>query len=363
MNQWPPPPAGYPSSSGDPYSTNTVGYATFSGYPSGSAQHSYSTQHNYGKTPPYGKQPPPAQPHGFDVEAQQAAIAASQFADVRIRSAFVRKVFSLVFLMLSVTIGVACVFLFVVPVREYVAGYDVPCSSALTSDKTVYQRGSDGTCFVYGDGRWLFWMSWGLTFVSLIALSCFGGLRRRVPWNYLALGFFTAVMSLQVGCIVAYWNLSVVLIAFAVTGGATVGIFLGALFIPWDFTKKKNALGIVSLVVLFVAIVTIIVGFFWSSKWWYLALSVVIALLFAAWLWFDIQLIVGKVRWCSKCVCMRGEEGGLVCTRCRFRSHSRGRHQGRYKMDPDEYVFGALTLYLDIVIMFLNILNVVGIAS
>jgi hypothetical protein len=61
--------------------------------------------------------------------------------------------------------------------------------------------------------------------------------------------------------------------------------------------------------------------------------------------------------------------------------------QGKYKMDPDEYIFGALSLYLDIVIMFrtlrlvfdllllyscgltpaalvsVNILNIVGIAS
>lgn len=264
------------------------------------------------------------------MEAQAAGQAAAQFADVRIRSGFVRKVFVMVFAMLAFTVGVAAVFLFVDPVREYVAGYDVPCSTAIRPDsKTVYQR-TDGSCFVYGDGRWLFYTSWALTLVSLIALVCFQPLRRRVPWNYLALAFFTGVMSLQVGCICAYWNLSVVLIAFAVTGAAVIGITLGALFIPWDFTKRGNALGMVSLVVFFVALATFLVGFFWISKWWYLALSVVIALLFAAWLWYDIQMIVGK---------------------------------GKYRMDPDEYIYGALTLYLDIVIMFLNILNIVGIAS
>ena len=172
-----------------------------------------------------------------------------------------RKVFILVFVMLAFTVGVAAVFLFVDPVREYVAGYDVPCASAFSeSQRTVYQR-SDGSCFVQGDGRWMFYTSWALTFVCLIALSCSEGLRRRVPWNYAALVLFTAVMSVQVGCICAYWNLSVVLIAFAVTGAAVVGITLGAILLPWDMTKRGNALGMVSLVVFFVALATFLVAF------------------------------------------------------------------------------------------------------
>lgn len=62
----------------------------------------------------------------------------------------------------------------------------------------------------------------------------------------------------------------------------------------------------------------------------HLALSVVIALLFAACLSYDLQIIVGK---------------------------------GNDRMNPEEYLFGASSLYLDIVMMFLNILNVVGIVS
>ena len=312
----PQPPAGYTS----PYSTGTAGWDAYGG---GNQEHQYAYQPQ-GSNP--SKPPQAAWSVGFDVEAQ----AASQFADLKIRSAFVRKVFILVFVMLAFTVGVAAVFLFVDPVREYVAGYDVPCASAFSeSQRTVYQR-SDGSCFVQGDGRWMFYTSWALTFVCLIALSCSEGLRRRVPWNYAALVLFTAVMSVQVGCICAYWNLSVVLIAFAVTGAAVVGITLGAILLPWDMTKRGNALGMVSLVVFFVALATFLVAFFWVSTWWWLALSVVIALLFAAWLWYDIQMIVGK---------------------------------GRNRMNPDEYIFGALSLYLDIVIMFLSILNVVGIGS
>jgi FtsH-binding integral membrane protein len=317
-NTNPPPPAGYPGA-GNPYTTSTSGY----GY---GQQQQQQPSYGYGTDPQYQKQPVANQ--SFDVEAQQAAYAASQFADVKIRSAFVRKVFALVFLQLAVTIGVAACFLFIDPLREYVAGKTVPCTSEL-GRTNIYVR-NDGTCYVYGDGRWLFYTSWALSLVSLIALMCSTTLRRRVPYNYLAMGWFTFVMSIQVGCIVAYWDLSVVLIAFAVTGGAVIGVTLGAMFIPWDFTTKGNILGMVSIVIFFTALVTFFVGFFYVSKWWYLTISVIIALLFAAWLWYDIQLVVGK---------------------------------GRYKADPDEYVFSAVQIYLDVVIMFLNILNVVGIAS
>ena len=47
------------------------------------------------------------------------------FAEDRVRKQFVRRVFSLVFIQLCITVGVACVFLFVQPVRVggWVAGW------------------------------------------------------------------------------------------------------------------------------------------------------------------------------------------------------------------------------------------------
>jgi protein lifeguard len=311
----PPPPAGYPT-----YNTNGNYYNQQTMYQQG-AQSSYG----YGS---YQQQPGKVQQQqqqAFDMEAQQAANAAAAFADLKIRSAFVRKVFLLVFCELAVTIGIASVFMFVQPVKEYVAGSTVPC----TPEPNVFLR-SDGTCYKVGDGRWVFYTSWALSLVTLIALMCSSTLRKRVPWNYMAMFWFTIVMSVQVGCIVAYWDLSVVLIAVAVTGGAVLGMTLAALFIPFDLTSKGHVLGMAAIVVFFTALITFFVGFFYISKWWYLTLSVIIALLFAAFLFYDIQMVVGK---------------------------------GKYKMSPDDYVFAAVQIYLDIVIMFLNILNIVGIAS
>lgn len=312
----PPPPAGYPM-----YTNAPNNYYYYNQQPMG--QQGGQSSYAYTTNSSYQEQGKPQQ--GFDVEAQHAANAAAAFADLKIRTAFVRKVFLLVLCELAVTIGIACVFMFVRPVKEYVAGYTVPC----TPEPNVFLR-SDGTCYKVGDGRWVFYTSWALSLVTLIALMCSNTLRRRVPWNYMAMFWFTIVMSVQVGCIVAYWDLSVVLIAVAVTGGAVLGVTMAALFIPFDLTSKGHILGMVAIVVFFTALITFFVGFFYVSKWWYLTLSVIIALLFAAFLFYDIQMVVGK---------------------------------GRYKLSPDEYVFAAVQIYLDIVIMFLNILNIVGIAS
>jgi hypothetical protein len=56
-------------------------------------------------TPP----PPPKKKiiDGYDAEAAQAAAFASAFAETKVRSAFVRKVFSLVLLQLAITIGIS----------------------------------------------------------------------------------------------------------------------------------------------------------------------------------------------------------------------------------------------------------------
>ena len=114
----------------------------------------------------------------------------------------------------------------------------------------------------------MFYASWALTLVTLIALMCSQTLRRKHPWNYISMIVFTGVMSVQVGCICAWWSLSVVLTAVAVTAAAVLGLTLAAVFIPWDITKRGNVLAMAGMVVFFIALVTFLVGFFYVNKWW-----------------------------------------------------------------------------------------------
>lgn len=59
---------------------------------------------------------------------------------------------------------------------------------------------------------------------------CSTSLRRKHPWNILALIAFTVVESVLVGCICSYWDVAVVLEAFAVTCAAVAGLTLVAIF-------------------------------------------------------------------------------------------------------------------------------------
>jgi hypothetical protein len=59
------------------------------------------------------------------------------------------------------------------------------------------------------EGQWVFWASWALALVMIIALSCSTRLRRRHPYNLIALFVFTAVMSVLVGAVCAYGNVQV----------------------------------------------------------------------------------------------------------------------------------------------------------
>lgn len=54
-----------------------------------------------------------------------------------------------------------------------------------------------------------------------------------------------------------------VLIALATTAAAVTGLTLFAVFVPFDMTKRGHILGMISMVVFFIVLVTIIVAFFY----------------------------------------------------------------------------------------------------
>eukprot|EP00887_Chlorella_sp_A99_P004615 scaffold4.g4615.t1 len=302
-------------------------------------------QPQYGAPPPYGygrppaggaypaaagvgaaSYKPPARPggmDGYDAEAAAAAAYASAFAEQKVRQAFIRKVFGLVFLQLCVTVGVACVFMFVKPVKCYVR----PWSPTYNPTTRTYEAKPYSNC---GEGQWVFWTAWALAFATLIALTCSTTLRRRHPWNLFTLAWFTVVESVLVGVICAYWDVSVVLEAFGTTCAVVGALALAAIFIPFDMTKRGGVLAICSMVFFAVVMMTLFFAFFYVSTWWYLAIAIIGALLFAAYLVYDIQMVMG---------------GKTLA------------------ISPDEYVFASVQIYMDVITMFLFILSIFGFAN
>lgn len=174
--------------------------------------------------------------------------------------------------------------------------------------------------------QWTFWLAWGLAIGLLLTLMCVEKARRSYPTNMLLLGAFTVVQAFLVGMISARYNIEAVMLAFLVTCVAVGALSLFAVNTKVDVTRWGSLL----LVALVAFIVLLLVGLFWISKVLYLVIAGFACLLFSAYLIYDIQLVMG------------------------------GRY---YSISPDEYIFAALNIYLDIINLFLWILTIIGLAG
>lgn len=159
--------------------------------------------------------------------------------------------------------------------------------------------------------------------VSLYALACYPKISRSVPINYILLFIFTFSMSYLVAFISSKYSTDVVITAAILTSLMMAGLTTYACYTKTDFTMCGGLLFSMS----FVLIGMIFVGFFISNKFYHAAISAFSLGLFSMYIIYDTQLIVGK--------------------------HSQ-------KFMIDDYILAALTLYIDIINLFLTILRILG---
>ncbi|CAG0886214.1 unnamed protein product [Darwinula stevensoni] len=283
----------------------------------------YQTGYSYGQQPPpYGFQPPPlvqpvqnvseggaggrpyvqvipqgpaSGPHG--AEEGGTGFAAS-FSDKNIRRRFVSRVYGILSIQLLFTLALIALFVFVSDIKLFIVR-----------------------------NQWVYWISYVVFLSTFIALVCCPGVRRKSPTNMIVLAIFTAALAFMAATISAFHKTEIVLIAVGITAGVTVLVSLFATTTKWDVTGCGMFLCIASVVVFLFGIAAIIVfavdkG---TGRIVYVCYAGLIALLFTMYLMYDTQMIVG------------------------------GR---KHELSAEEHVYGALTLYLDIVYIFLAILNI-----
>ncbi|XP_028382040.2 protein lifeguard 1-like [Phyllostomus discolor] len=171
---------------------------------------------------------------------------------------------------------------------------------------------------------WFIYAIWPVFFVVLFVLACCGKLRRQVPANYILLGIFTVLQGLLLGAVSAFYEAEEVLWAIAATCLVTLSLTLFALQTKWDFTLLNGVLFVLLLVLIIYGILLLFI----QSYWLHLLYAGLGTVLFSLYLVMDVQLMVG------------------------------GHHH--YSLDPEEYVFAALNIYLDIINLFLFILQLIG---
>ncbi len=219
------------------------------------------------------------------------------FFSKQVRHAFIRKVYSLLTLQLMVTTGICALFMF--------------------NDKVNSFASSEG-------GQALFWISIVATFAILITLCCSQNLARRHPHNYILLGLFTLAQSYILGIVTSSYNTSVVLMAFGTTIAITLTLTLFAWQTKYDFTTMRGGL----LAALVGIIVLNVINIFLKNNILSIVISCFGVVIFSGYIVYDTQLIVG------------------------------GNH--KYSYGIDDYVFATISLYLDIINLFLYLLQLFG---
>ncbi|XP_016074280.1 PREDICTED: LOW QUALITY PROTEIN: bax inhibitor 1-like [Miniopterus natalensis] len=227
-----------------------------------------------------------------------SSVNTSPFSDAAVRRAFIVKVFLLLSAQLMVTGAIVSVFVFWTDLRTWVR-----------------------------KNAWFTYAIFPAFFVVLIVLACCGNLRRQVPANYILLGLFTVLQGLLLGAVAVFYNAEEVLWATAATALVTLSLTLFALQTKLDFTLLNGVLFVSLIVLLLYGILLLFI----QSYWLHLLYAGLGTVLFSLYLVMDVQLMVG------------------------------GKHH-HSNLDPEEYVFAALNIYLDIINLFLFILQLVGLA-
>ncbi|KAM9483566.1 transmembrane BAX inhibitor motif containing 1a isoform 1-T2 [Clarias gariepinus] len=217
---------------------------------------------------------------------------------VDIRHAFIRKVYLILAAQLLVTVGIVAVFTFVQPVKNFVI-----------KNPAVY------------------WVSYAVYIITHLVLVCCKGPRRRFPWNLILLSLFTLALSYMTGTISSYYETKSVFLALGITVLVCIAVTVFCFQTKVDFTKCGGLFCVLGIVVFVTGIITAIVLSFKYIPWLHMLYAAIGAIVFTLFLAYHTQLLIGN------------------------RKHS---------ISPEEYVFAALSIYVDVIQIFLFLLQIIG---
>lgn len=164
-----------------------------------------------------------------------------------------------------------------------------------------------------------------IAFALSCLLICVKSVARSVPTNYLLLLAFTLLEAYTVAfCCATVKDGLVVLAAAAMTAGIVVSLTVYAVFTKTDFTACGGVLSVLGGAFMIFALFSFMYGP--TMNLIYCIIGVIV---FGIYLVFDTQYIVG------------------------------GKNR-KHHINRDDYIIGAMLLYLDIINIFLYILEIIG---
>lgn len=299
-----------------------------------------STANRVGQTDSLGQ---PLAPGASTYGASTGAASIGDATDAMIRAGFIRKVYGILAIQLMATFGEIAMFTFIDPLRALICAppFRMGARNAEVNQPNLetFQR-SHPECVSEVEGSYyitpnqtalgLMYGSWAVSFVLMISLVCCLDNARVYPRNMILLSLFTVAQGTMLGVMCAFYDASSIIMAAGMTAIVVLTLTAFARWTTIDFT----GMGIYLYVCLIVFVLTgIIASVFVTTLKGFQTLQLLYAaggvLLFSCYLVYDTQLIVG------------------------------GKH-AKYQFSVDDYVFAALNLYLDIINLFIYILQLLN---
>lgn len=164
-------------------------------------------------------------------------------------------------------------------------------------------------------------------FVTYLILACCSGPRRYFPWNLILLSIFTLSMAYLTGMLSSYYNTKSVLLCLGITALVCLSVVIFSFQTKFDFTSYQGVLFVMLMVLFFGGIILAVILPYQYVPWLHAIYALLGAIIFTMFLAFDTQMLMGN---------------------------------RRYSLSPEEYIFGALNIYLDIIYIFSFFLQFFG---
>jgi FtsH-binding integral membrane protein len=170
------------------------------------------------------------------------------------------------------------------------------------------------------DYKWLYGLAIIINITTLYALGCFKSVSKTVPMNYILLALFTISEAFFVSLAVIKVPTKELLLVLIITTTVVVALSIYAFTTKSDFTMCGGLL----FILLLLLIVGTIMNLAFNCEAFEVGLSILGGVLAGVYLIYDTQLVVGR--------------------------HS-------LAFSYDDYIQGALQLYIDIIWLFLELLR------
>lgn len=220
------------------------------------------------------------------------------FSDKAIRRSFIRKVYLILTIQILMTTAVIAAFVFVPEMHKFARKY--PFVGLLCSI-----------------GGLMLLISWA---------CCCPGLSRHFPVNFVMLFGFTALEALSLGIICVFYRRNEVLLAAGITAVLFIALTTFAMQTKIDFTPLAGILYVCLIIFCLFGIIVIFFGKYFPMLNAIYACAG--AFIFVVYIIVDTQMIMGGGR--------------------------------SVQISPEDYINACLVLYLDIINLFLFILDIVN---